>query len=50
MGGGAGLIGLCLALGYYIYVDGLAGVGAHAGYWIGLVMAVVARRIAGKSG
>jgi hypothetical protein len=50
MGGGAGLIGLCLALGYYLYVNGPAGVSAHAGYWIGLVLAVVARRVAGKSG
>lgn len=48
LGGGAGLIGLLLALGYSVLVSGLTNVGAHAGYWIGVVLAVVARRLAAK--
>jgi hypothetical protein len=32
LGGGAGFIGLLLALGYYVWVNGLAGVDAHIGY------------------
>lgn len=48
LGGGAGLVGLLLALGYSVLVSGLASVGAHAGYWAGVVLAVVARRLAAK--
>jgi len=46
LGGGAGFLGLSLALGYTVFVSGLASVGAHAGYWAGVVLAVVARRLA----
>ena len=47
-GGGAGFIGLLLALGYYVVVNGPTGVGNHAGYWAGVVLAVIARWLAGK--
>ncbi len=46
LGGGAGLLGLSLALGYTVVVSGLSSVTAHAGYWTGVVLAVVARRLA----
>jgi hypothetical protein len=49
LGGGAGLIGLSLALGYTLIVDGLGGVTSHVGYWVGVVLAVVARRFAARS-
>jgi hypothetical protein len=48
LGGGAGLIGLSLALGYTVLVNGLGSVTTHAGYWTGVVLAVVARRLAAK--
>lgn len=46
LGGAAGFLGLSLALGYTVLVSGLGGVGAHAGYWAGVVLAIVARRLA----
>jgi hypothetical protein len=48
LGGGAGIIGLLLALGYSVLVSGLTSVSGHAGYWAGVVLAVVARRLAAK--
>lgn len=48
LGGGAGLIGLSLALGYTVLVSGVGSVTSHAGYWIGVVLAVVARRLAAR--
>ena len=48
LGGGAGLIGLSLALGYTVLVGGLGNVTSHVGYWVGVVLAVVARRLAAK--
>lgn len=48
LGGGAGLIGLGLALGYTVMESGIGSVGTHAGYWVGVVLAVVARRAAAK--
>ena len=48
LGGGAGLIGLSLALGYTVLVSGLGNVAGHLGYWTGVVLAVVARRLAAK--
>jgi hypothetical protein len=48
LGGGAGIIGLVLALGYAVFVSGLASVSAHVGYWTGVVLAVLARRLAAK--
>ncbi len=48
LGGGAGLLGLLLALGYAVLVNGLASVSSHVGYWTGVVLAVIARRMARK--
>jgi len=48
LGGGAGIVGLLLALGYTVLVSGLASVSGHAGYWTGVVLAVVARRLASR--
>lgn len=48
LGGGAGLIGLSLALGYTVLVSGPGSVTSHAGYWLGVVLAVVSRRVAAK--
>ncbi|HUH99664.1 MAG TPA: hypothetical protein VLY65_01350 [Nitrososphaerales archaeon] len=46
LGGAAGVLGLSLALGYTVLVSGLGSVGPHAGYWVGVAVAVVARRLA----
>ena len=46
LGGGAGFLGLALALGYTALESGLSSVAAHAGYWLGVVLAVLARRFA----
>jgi hypothetical protein len=48
LGGGAGLIGLSLALGYTVLVSGLGSVTSHTGYWVGIVLAVVSRRVAAR--
>jgi hypothetical protein len=49
LGGAAGLIGLLLALGYYIVVNGVTGVDAHAGYWVGFILAVSGRWLASRA-
>jgi hypothetical protein len=46
LGGGAGLLGLCLALGYTVYASGVGSIVDHTGYWVGVVLAVMARRLA----
>jgi hypothetical protein len=47
LGGGTGLIGLLISLGYTFYkLGGLDPVLAYASYWLGLGMAVVARHLA----
>jgi hypothetical protein len=46
LGGGAGLLGLLVSLGYTSYRLGVDNVLLYAPYWIGLVMAVAARRLA----
>ncbi len=46
LGGGAGLLGLLISFGYTTYRLGLDNVLLYAPYWIGLAMAVVARRLA----
>ncbi len=46
LGGGAGFLGLSLALGYTVLTSGPGSVSAHAGYWAGVVLAVMARRLA----
>lgn len=45
LGGGAGVVGLAIALGYTALVNGFGSVGDHAGYWVGVALAVVARRL-----
>jgi hypothetical protein len=49
LGGAAGLIGLLLAFGYYVLVNGVTGVDAHAGYWVGFILAVSGRWLAGRA-
>lgn len=46
LGGGAGFLGLLISFGYTGYKLGLDQTLAYAPYWIGLVMAVVGRRLA----
>ncbi len=46
LGGGAGLFGLLISFGYTAYRLGVDPVVAYAPYWVGLAMAVVARRLA----
>ncbi|MDG7006364.1 MAG: hypothetical protein JRM86_05460 [Nitrososphaerota archaeon] len=49
LGGGAGFLGLSLALGYTVFVSGLASVASHVGYWVGVVLAVLARRLSARA-
>ena len=49
LGGGAGFLGLSIALGYTAVVSGLGSVASHTGYWVGVVLAVAARRLASKA-
>lgn len=46
LGGGAGFLGLLLAFGYTVYASGFSSVTSHVGYWAGVILAVVARRLA----
>ncbi len=46
LGGGAGLLGLLISFGYTTYRQGLENVLLYAPYWVGLGMAVAARRLA----
>ncbi len=46
LGGGAGFLGLLISFGYTTYKHGLDDVLLYAPYWIGLVMAIVGRRVA----
>jgi hypothetical protein len=45
LGGGAGLLGLLASLGYAVYRLGVSHVIYYAPYWLGLAMAVGARRL-----
>jgi hypothetical protein len=45
LGGGAGLLGLLASFGYSAYRLGLDQTITYAPYWVGLVLAVVARRV-----
>jgi hypothetical protein len=49
LGGGAGFLGLSLALGYTVFVSGLASLASHVGYWVGVVLAVLARRLSARA-
>jgi len=47
LGGGAGFLGLTVSFGYSVYrLGGIDPVLSYLPYWIGLTMAVVARRLA----
>ena len=46
LGGGAGFLGLLISFGYTAFTVGVASALAHSIYWVGLILAVVARRIA----
>ncbi len=46
LGGGAGLLSFLVSLGYSMLTAGPLTLSIHAAYWTGLVLAVVARRIA----
>ena len=46
LGGGAGFLGLLFSFGYSAYRLGLDPVLSYSPYWIGLVLAVVGRRLA----
>jgi len=48
LGGGAGFLGLLVALGFYVWTNGIAGVEAHVGYWVGVILAVIAWIATGK--
>jgi hypothetical protein len=46
LGGGAGFLGLLISFGYVAVTSGFTDAVSHSVYWIGLVIAVVARRLA----
>lgn len=47
LGGGAGFLGLLVSFGYSVYkLGGLDPVLAYLPYWVGVVMAILARRMA----
>jgi hypothetical protein len=46
LGGGAGFLGLLISFGYTSYRLGLDNVLLYAPYWVGLAMAIIARRFA----
>ncbi len=49
LGGGAGFLGFLLSFGYATYQIGLTSVAAYGTYWIGLVLAIFARRFAKRA-
>jgi len=49
LGGGASFLGFLVAIGYAVVTEGLTSVEAHSQYWIGVVVAILARRLAGKA-
>lgn len=46
LGGGAGFLGLLVSFGYVAFTSGVASAIDHSVYWIGVVLAVIARRVA----
>lgn len=47
LGGGAGFLGLLVSFGYSVYrLGGLDPVLSYLPYWVGIVMAIIARRLA----
>lgn len=49
LGGGVGLIGIVLALGYSVYSSGLFSIIQHTDYWVGVVLASLARMLGKRS-
>lgn len=45
LGGGAGFLGLLISFAYTALTAGLATAAGHPGYWVGVALAVIARRI-----
>ena len=46
LGGGTGLIGFLIALGYSLFTTGPSNIIVHVEYWVGIVIVVVARWMA----
>ena len=49
LGGGASFLGFLVTIGYAVVTEGVASVELHSQYWIGVVVAVLARWLAGKA-
>ena len=49
LGGGASFLGFLLSIAFAVATQGVASVDAHSQYWIGVVVAILARRLAGKA-
>jgi len=49
LGGGASFLGFLLSIAFAVATQGVASVDAHSQYWIGVVVAVLARWLAGKA-
>jgi hypothetical protein len=45
LGGGFGFLGIVIALGYAVYSSGLSTIITHTDYWIGVLIASIAREI-----
>jgi hypothetical protein len=46
LGGGVGVIGIAISMGYAIYVHGVSVLFTHVDYWIGVVIATIGRYLA----
>jgi hypothetical protein len=46
LGGGVGFIGIAIAVGYAVYVNGFSILITHVDYWIGVVVATIGRYLA----
>ena len=49
LGGGASFLGFLLSIAFAVATQGVTSVDAHSQYWIGVVVAVLARWLAGKA-
>ncbi len=49
LGGGASFLGFLVAIVYAVVTEGVTSVDAHSQYWIGVVVAILAKRLAGKA-
>ncbi len=46
LGGGVGFIGIAISVGFAIYASGLSVLGTHFDYWLGVLIASIARYLA----